>query len=114
VTVLEMLAALEHPNDDLTLYDICRRNAGWAIMWHSQEKGPDEFVPHPMPSLAEKGLAKLTDSWRRGLFVLAYHPTFEAMVAAEYARLFPASTCPHGCPGWCALCAGAPPREGEG
>jgi hypothetical protein len=25
-----------------------------------------------------------------------------------------APTCPHGCQGWCALCADAPPREGEG
>jgi hypothetical protein len=35
---------------------------------------------------------------------------------AEVERLKRAasSTCPHGCPGWCALCAGAPPREGEG
>jgi hypothetical protein len=92
MTLAEKIEALEHPNDDLTLYDICRRNAGWAILWHSKEKGPDERVPHPLPQLAAKGITKATDAWRRGLFVLAYYPTFEAMVEAEHARLFPGAS----------------------
>jgi len=87
MTLLKMLKALEQPNDDLALYEICRRVAGWGICWHSEKRGPHVEVPHPNPTLAAAGIKHLLDGWKKGLFVEKYYPTFSAMVRGEYKRL---------------------------
>jgi hypothetical protein len=73
-STLAKLAALEHPNDDLTLYEILRRNAGWGILWHSEKKQAEVQ--------AKSGTSN--NPTRDGLFVDHYYPTFEDMVRNEH------------------------------
>lgn len=51
-----------------TIYNICHRNAGWAIQWHEEKKQGD------------------SDNWKDGLVIYRYYETLEAMVKGEFLR----------------------------
>ena len=52
-----------------TIYNICHRNAGWAIQWHEQKKQGE------------------SENWKDGLVIYRYYETLEAMVKGEFLRL---------------------------
>jgi hypothetical protein len=52
-----------------TIYNICHRNAGWAIQWHETER---------------QGESK---NYSDGLVIYKYYPTLEAMCKGEFQRL---------------------------
>lgn len=52
-----------------TIYNICHRNAGWAIQWHElPRQGKDE-------------------DWHKGLVIYRYYPTLSECVNGEFVRL---------------------------
>ena len=59
-----------------TIYNICHRNAGWAIQWHEQKKQGE------------------SDNWKDGLVIHRYYETLEAMVKGEFLRLGESPTMP--------------------
>ena len=61
-----------------TIYNICHRNAGWAIQWHEEKKQGD------------------SDNWKDGLVIYRYYNTLAEMVKGEFVRLgeSPASRAP--------------------
>ena len=52
-----------------TIYNICHRNAGWAIQWHEEKK---------------QGASQ---NWKDGLIIYRYHPTLIEAIKAEFIRL---------------------------
>ena len=52
-----------------TIYNICHRNAGWAIQWHEEKKQGN------------------SDNWKDGLVIYRYYNTLEEMVKGEFVRL---------------------------
>ena len=52
-----------------TIYNICHRNAGWAIQWHEKNKQGD------------------SDNWKDGLIIYKYYPSFTEAIEAEIKRL---------------------------
>jgi len=60
-----------------TLYNICHRNAGWAIQWHEAAR-----------------CSSASDDWREGLVIYQYYPTLFEAVLAELARILADQTPP--------------------
>lgn len=52
-----------------TIYNICHRNAGWAIQWH------------------ENGKQGESPDFRDGLIIYKYYETLEKMAKGEFERL---------------------------
>lgn len=52
-----------------TIYNICHRNAGWAIQWHEKERQRDN------------------PDWRKGLTIYRYYSTLLEMISGELLRL---------------------------
>lgn len=88
LSVLTMLNRLRHPKNGVTLYEILFRNAGCGLLWHEESRGPHIKVPHSNPLLAKRGVMMDDPSWKNGLIVYKYYPTFSAAVKAEYNRFF--------------------------
>ena len=52
-----------------SIYNICRRKAGWAIQWYDEKRQGD------------------SDKWKDGLIIYRYYDTLEEMVKGELERL---------------------------
>ena len=52
-----------------TIYNICHRNAGWAVQWYEEKKQGD------------------SDNWKDGLIIYKYYPSFAEAIKAEIKRL---------------------------
>src|SRR3990167_3331076 len=57
-----------------TIYNICHRNAGWAIQWHESKKQGE------------------SDNWKDGLIIHRYYPKLIEAIQAEFIRI--GGTCP--------------------
>jgi hypothetical protein len=75
LTAEQALAELANPTEDLTLYNILRRNAGWGLQWHSHRREAKLKLSSPYASTLDKV--------RSGLFINRYYRTFTEMVEGE-------------------------------
>lgn len=66
-----------------TLYEIAFRNAGVALVWHSDEKAG----PRPEELTLHEYVREMGEWTKRGLVVYKYYPTLEDAIAGETDRL---------------------------
>ncbi len=52
-----------------TIYNICHRNAGWAVQWHEEKR------------------QGLSENWKDGLVIYRYYPSLKEAIKAETERL---------------------------
>jgi len=67
------------------LYAVLKRAAGWGVHWYVEGRVPahDRTVT---PQVAPSGFREIPPNWQQGLVVYDYHPTFDAMLFAEFQR----------------------------
>lgn len=71
-----------------TLYNVCHRNAGWAIQWHDKSRvktpPPPDLIPgENWPEIGVVNMKRL----REGLVIHRYYPTISQCLFAEKSRL---------------------------
>ncbi len=71
-----------------TFYEVCRRNAGWAIQWHDQSRVKTPPPPEMIPGKNWAEVSAINQKrLHEGLVIYHYYPTIAQCLFAEKRRL---------------------------